>query len=93
MISPTVKSRFMLKKSSIFKVALACVLMLPYSAISQSSDFGNWLIYIGSKKVNSKWNIHNEVQFRNYDAVGDLEQLLLRTGLGITYPKTIIMYY
>jgi long-subunit fatty acid transport protein len=32
--------------------------------------------------VNSKWNIHNEVQYRNYDAIGDLEQLLLRTGLG-----------
>ena len=40
------------------------------------------LIYIGSKKVNSKWNIHNEVQYRNYDAIGDLEQLLLRTGVG-----------
>ena len=56
--------------------------MLPYIAAAQSSDFGNWLIYIGNKKVNSKWNIHNEVQYRNYDAIGDLEQLLLRTGVG-----------
>lgn len=56
--------------------------MLPYISVAQSSDFGNWLIYIGNKKVNSKWNIHNEVQYRNYDAIGDLEQLLLRTGLG-----------
>ena len=63
-------------------VALTCVLMLPYLSIAQNSDFGNWLIYIGNKKVNSKWNIHNEVQYRNYDAIGDLEQLLLRTGLG-----------
>ena len=63
-------------------VALTCVLMLPYISIAQSSDFGNWLIYIVNKKVNSKWNIHNEVQYRNYDAIGDLEQLLLRTGLG-----------
>ena len=62
--------------------AFTCVLMLPYIAAAQSSDFGNWLIYIGNKKVNSKWNIHNEVQYRNYDAIGDLEQLLLRTGLG-----------
>ena len=62
--------------------ALTCVLMLPYVTVAQSSDFGNWLIYIGSKKVNSKWNIHNEIQFRNYDAIGDLEQLLLRTGVG-----------
>ena len=63
-------------------VALTCALMLPYISTAQSSDFGNWLIYIGNKKVNSKWNIHNEVQYRNYDAIGDLEQLLLRTGLG-----------
>jgi len=72
----------MLKRSTSIKVALSCMLMLPFSAISQNSDFGNWLIYIGSKKLNSKWNIHNEIQFRNYDAVGDLEQLLLRTGVG-----------
>jgi len=72
----------MLKKSNFFMAALTGVLMLPYIATAQSSDFGNWLIYIGSKKVNSKWNIHNEVQYRNYDAVGDLEQLLLRTGVG-----------
>ena len=63
-------------------VALTCVLMLPYSSAAQNSDFGNWLIYIGNKKVDSKWNIHNEVQYRNYDAIGDLEQLLLRTGVG-----------
>lgn len=62
--------------------ALSCMLMLPNIATAQSSDFGNWLIYIGSKQLDSKWNIHNEVQYRNYDAVGDLEQLLLRTGVG-----------
>ena len=72
----------MLKKSNLFMAALTCVLMLPYVAAAQSSDFGNWLIYIGNKKVDSKWSIHNEVQYRNYDAVGDLEQLLLRTGVG-----------
>lgn len=62
--------------------ALIMVLMLPLSFQAQESDLGNWLIYIGNKKLNSKWNIHNEVQYRNYNAVGDLEQLLLRTGLG-----------
>lgn len=63
-------------------VALIVILMLPFFAVSQDSDFGNWLIYIGNKKLNSKWNVHNEVQYRNYNAIGDLEQLLLRTGLG-----------
>ncbi|MFI1744597.1 DUF2490 domain-containing protein [Thalassobellus sediminis] len=59
--------------------------MLPMLSFSQDSNFGNWLIYIGNKKLNSKWNIHNEVQYRNYNAIGDLEQLLLRTGLGYTF--------
>ncbi|MDG1396239.1 MAG: DUF2490 domain-containing protein [Flavobacteriales bacterium] len=52
---------------------------------AQGSDVGNWLIYIGNKKVNSRFNLHNEIQYRNYDAIGDLEQLLLRTGLGYTF--------
>ena len=49
---------------------------------SQESDLGNWLIYIGNKKIDSKWNWHHEVQYRNYNAIGDLEQLLLTTGIG-----------
>lgn len=49
---------------------------------AQDSNLGNWLIYIGSKKINNRFNWHNEVQYRNYNAVGDLEQLLLRTGIG-----------
>ena len=58
---------------------------LTFQMQAQGSDVGNWLIYIGNKKVNSKFNLHNEIQYRNYDAIGDLEQLLLRTGLGYTF--------
>jgi hypothetical protein len=61
---------------------LALTLTLPFIGFSQDSNLGNWLIYIGNKKLNSKWNLHNEVQYRNYNIVGDLEQLLLRTGIG-----------
>ena len=74
-----------IKLNTIKKAVLVAILILPYIAISQSSDFGNWLIYIGNKKLNPKWNIHNEIQYRNYNAIGDLEQLLLRTGLGYTF--------
>lgn len=64
------------------QLLLALALALPFSAFSQESNFGNWLIYIGSKQINPKLNWHNEVQYRNYNAIGDLEQLLLRTGIG-----------
>ena len=70
-----------MKNKNLF-VTLALLLVFPFYALSQDSNLGNWLIYIGNKKLNSKWNIHNEIQYRNYNAVGDLEQLLLRTGLG-----------
>lgn len=70
-------------------------LTIPLIGFSQDSNLGNWLIYIGNKKLNSKWNIHNEVQYRNYNAVGDLEQLLLRTGVGynITEKNNILLGY
>ncbi|MDC3209565.1 DUF2490 domain-containing protein [Chitinophagales bacterium] len=63
---------------------LSC-LFTPRFSQAQERDFGNWLIYIGNKKVKNKFNIHHEVQCRNYNAVGDLEQLLLRTGLGYSF--------
>ena len=65
-----------------FGLVIFCCLCLPFSMTSQESDFGNWIIYFGNKQINEKWNWHHEVQYRNYDAVGDLEQLLLRTGIG-----------
>ncbi len=52
------------------------------TAFAQPADLGNWLIYFGNKKIDNNWNWHHEVQYRNYNALGDLEQLLLRTGIG-----------
>ncbi len=66
-------------------IVLMCIIGMGLNSSqlnAQDSNFGNWIIYIGNKQFNSKWNLHHEVQYRNYDAIGDLEQLLLRTGLG-----------
>jgi len=49
---------------------------------AQESAIGNWLMYLGNQKINNRWNWHHEIQYRNYNFVGDLEQLLLRTGIG-----------
>jgi len=86
------------KKRKIIKfktAALVTMLMLPIFTIAQDSNFGNWMIYFGNKQLNSKWNLHHEVQYRNYNAIGDLEQLLLRTGLGynLTDNTNILMGY
>jgi len=51
-------------------------------SFSQNSEVGNWLVYFGNQKIDSKWNWHNEIQHRNYNFFGDTNQLLLRTGIG-----------
>lgn len=65
------------------KIAILILLILTLQpSKAQDSDFGNWWIYFGNKQIDEKWNWHHEVQYRNYNFVGDLEQLLLRTGIG-----------
>lgn len=64
------------------KIIFIFILLTPISLSAQDSDFGNWLIYIGSKDLNKGWNWHHEIQQRNYNAIGDQEQLLIRTGIG-----------
>ena len=69
---------------SMKKLLILCFsLSFCFSLQAQDSETGNWIIYIGSKKINDKWNWHHEVQYRNYNFIGDLEQLLLRTGFGV----------
>lgn len=43
---------------------------------------GNWWLYFGNKQIARKWNWHHELQYRNYNFIGDMEQLLVRTGIG-----------
>lgn len=64
------------------KILLLVLFTIPLPSLAQDSNLGNWLIYLGNKKIDSDFNLHHEVQYRNYNAIGDLEQLLLRTGIG-----------
>lgn len=64
------------------KLFFLFMILIPFGVLGQESNLGNWLIYLGDKKINSNWNWHHEVQYRSYDAIGDLEQLLIRTGVG-----------
>jgi hypothetical protein len=64
------------------KKLIILILLTPISLFAQKSDIGNWLIYFGDKKINDQLNWHHEVQYRNFNFIGDVEQLLLRTGLG-----------
>ncbi len=63
------------------KIGIAFILLSTF-AFAQKSNFGNWFIYFGNQKINKNWNFHSEIQYRNYDFIGDTNQLLLRTGIG-----------
>ena len=68
-------------KKSVFLILIslfgAC---LPGNA--QNQETGAWYIYFGNARFkNSLLSIHAEAQYRNHNIIGDLEQLLLRTGL------------
>jgi hypothetical protein len=52
------------------------------SARSQTSDAGNWIMYVGMQPIGKRAVLWNEVQYRNHNLIGDLEQLLFRTGIG-----------
>ena len=67
------------------KLQSFCFLLLLFIAAkgnSQSIATGNWFMYFGNQQINNRWNWHNEVQYRNYNFAGDLDQLLIRTGIG-----------
>ncbi len=77
--------KYLQKSSRYTKTCIAlifCVLNFSTKGIAQKSDLGNWIIYLGNKQINKRVNWHSEVQYRNYNIAGDLEQLLIRTAIG-----------
>lgn len=57
------------------------------SANAQSSDLGNWFVYFGNQKISKQLNWYNEFQHRNYNFFGDVQQLIVRTGIGTNLSK------
>jgi hypothetical protein len=52
------------------------------SFAQEDPNLGAWYMYFGGVEFqNSQFGIHAEAQYRNHNVIGDLEQLLLRTGL------------
>lgn len=66
-------------KNYIIAIIISCS---PLVSFAQNSAVGNWLMYFGDKKIGEKFNWHHEAQSRNFNSFGDIEQILLRTGLG-----------
>ncbi|WP_424492928.1 DUF2490 domain-containing protein [Salinimicrobium sp. GXAS 041] len=55
---------------------------VPASAQIDKDETGGWYMYFWNTNFsNDKWGLQGDVQYRNWDLLGDLEQLLLRGGL------------
>jgi hypothetical protein len=70
------------KKQWIAFLVLVSV-VLPFEGISQldESKLGAWYTYAFNKNFDeSPWGVQGDVQYRNWNLGGDLEQLLLRGG-------------
>jgi hypothetical protein len=63
-------------------IRLILILLVSYSSFAQTSSLGNWVQYHGNNAISKKLNYHNEIQYRSYNFIDDLQQLLIRTGLG-----------
>lgn len=58
------------------------LVLLVGTARAQDSKQGNWWMLFNNYSLGGGWNWHAEAQYRNYNFAGDLQQLLLRSGIG-----------
>jgi len=78
-------------KQIIFVISL---LLSGFNLLSQNqvrpNPYGQWLMYFGDNKLNSKVGIHSELQLRNYFIKETVSQTLMRVGLNY-YADPLIM--
>lgn len=73
-------------KLKFFSLLLFFVLNNVFSQIDESKT-GAWYMYFYSHQFKeSQWGIQGDFQYRDWQGLGDMEQLLLRTGITFT-PK------
>ena len=49
---------------------------------AQTNEIGSWLVYFGNQKIDNKWNIQSDFQYRNHQVLSQRNQYLLRAGVG-----------
>ena len=78
-------------KKTCFLILISLCSLLPQKTHAQlnENELGAWYMYFFDKSIpESAWGFQGDIQYRNWNVAGDLEQLLLRGG--ITYkPKEV----
>ena len=68
-----------------FKKIILCLILIISSldsTLAQDKNYGKWFVYFGNQKINSKWLLQSDIQYRLNQIPGQKSQLLLRSGLG-----------
>lgn len=57
--------------------------LMNFSTFGQSTSgkTGTWFMGFNQTRLNDKWSIHSEVQYRSFDIIPNTEQMLLRGGI------------
>jgi hypothetical protein len=79
LITNTLKSRLIPKRIILL---LGFIGMMQATVFCQSNNIGTWFVYFGNQKLNDKWNIQSDLQYRDYRFIGQRNQFLARAGLG-----------
>lgn len=58
-------------------------LTISLNACSQQEKLGGWLSYLGNQTFKTKWNIHNEFQYRKPNLSETNNMFFIRTGVGL----------
>lgn len=64
------------------KIYLLLISFFFIALIRSQSDFGAWYMSFNTVNLGENWQIQNDIQYRSYNAVTDMEQLMLRGGIG-----------
>ena len=78
-------------KNILFLFSLSILFFIPKSITAQVDQdaMGAWYMYFFNTTFNeSQWGVQGDVQLRNWNIAGDIEQLLLRGG--ITYQPNVV---
>ncbi|MBV6483831.1 MAG: hypothetical protein KFKLKKLM_00288 [Flavobacteriales bacterium] len=67
------------KRIAIFFISL----VISLSVFGQQKNIGGWLGYFGNQSFKTKWNIHNEFQYRKSNPSSINNTFIFRTGLGL----------
>ncbi len=68
-----------------FKKNILCLLLLVSAldtVLAQDANDGKWFVYFGNQKINNKWLLQSDLQFRLHQIPNQKSQLLLRAGIG-----------